>query len=199
MQIVVATLMAAAAAAPPTPRDYFGSDAFDRPRACVGAPLPTAPMPLLTDFRGQWYLKHLRAAGEPPLRADPKVRAKWRFTWLPSFNTPVVVRIEQTSPRRMRLVARRLSGHGGYDPGEIAETRERWLTPAEQRKVLAAAAQAEALDTRDCRLMTDGAQWIFESASDGRHRMTDANTPASGPLRDLGVLFLGLTGWPLEP
>lgn len=182
-----------------TPRAFFGDEPFDRPLECVGAPFPTPPQPLLTDFVGAWYLKHLNAAHELSLNAGQTPRSTWRFTWLRSFHAPVVVRIEQTSPARMRLTAKRLSGKGGYDPGGVAETIERWLTPAEQERILAAALQVQALETRDCSLKADGVRWIFESTVEGRRRMVDANSPGDGPLHDLGTVFLDLTGWPLEP
>ena len=198
MITLLTVLLASDPSASLTPRAFFGDEAFDRSRECIGAPFLTRPQPLLTEFQGTWYLKHFRAAGEPPLDGRA-AGATWRFTWLRSFHAPVVVRIEQTAPGKMRLIAKRLSGHGGYDPGEVAETLERWLTPAEEGKVRAAVSPAQAVDERDCSLTMDGARWIFESTADGRRRMVHATTPDDGPLRDVGTVFLDLTGWTLEP
>ena len=74
-------------------------------------------------FESEWFSRHLRAAAEPSLYTSAEVRRAGtvlRFTWLRTSHRPVVVRVEGLDTDAPRLVAKQLSGRGGYDPGKIA-------------------------------------------------------------------------------
>lgn len=41
----------------------------------------------------------------------------------------------------------------------------------------------------------DGARWIIETAGPGGYRFIDRQSPDNGPVREVGLVLLGLTGW----
>ncbi len=160
--------------------------------------------PLLSGFKMDWFAEHLIAAGEPSLhRAAQQPRAAdartIRFTWLPSFHNPVTVRIESAGATH-RLIARRLSGAGGYEPGTVQARIERTLTPAESERLLAAIERTRlfALPANPCSLGCDGAQWIFEGIDGEGYHFTNFWSPEDGPGREVGAMLLDLTGWEFE-
>jgi hypothetical protein len=111
----------------------------------------------------------------------------------------VVIRVEVERGRGARLIAKELSGHGGYGPGEISRHLERKLSPDEARRLDSALARTRLLTwpARDCSglLGIDGSQWIVEALDRTGYRLVDRWSPERGPMRDVGELMLGLTGW----
>lgn len=199
--IVIIAFALGSAARAETPRAFFGDAPFDRPIACEAPAFPMRPSPLLSDFIGGWYLKVMSAADEPSLyrRSLEPGSAVYRFSWLRSFHAPMTVRVEETVGGDMRLIAKRLSGQGGYDPGEIAETIDRPLSKAERVKVEQILAGPRPQNAKSCPPSTDGAEWIFEAAVAGEYDLVVHTSPRDGPLREAGETFLALTGWSLEP
>ncbi|WP_294322589.1 hypothetical protein [uncultured Sphingomonas sp.] len=157
-------------------------------------------IPVVTAFERDWYGKHLRAAAEPSLYAMA-VRGSadsLRFTWLPSFDAPVIVRVEGLAGRAPRLLAVRLTGQGGYEPGAIADRVDRPLTSAEasdlRRRLIAA--NPLAITPAECGGGgLDGAQWLVERSIGHRYRLTVRWSPEHGAVRATGMAMLRLTGW----
>ena len=90
---------------------------------------------------------------------------------------------------------------GGYEPGPIEAKVERLLSKREQRDLDRVIAR-----TNDLRIAPavcdggyDGARWIMESARAGDYRYADRQSPKTGPVHDLGLAMLQLTGWSLAP
>ena len=160
--------------------------------------------PLLDEFSREWYSRHLVAAGEPSLvsiaEAAPVGGMHLRFTWLRSFHPPVVVRVSAMSPGEMEMTAKLLSGAGGYEPGKIAQQVDRTLDPAETRQLQALLESSQLLEepAETCELGLDGAQWIVEVVEGDSYYFFDRWTPDEGAVRELGLLMLGLTGWPTK-
>jgi hypothetical protein len=194
---------AAATAAGPAPKrtafaasGYFPIAADPAGRGCD----PTG----ISESKDEWYSKHLRAAGEPSLfeasrSPRPASVATYRFTWLRTFHHPVVIRVEVGRGRGARLIAKELSGYGGYGPGEVRRHRERKLSPDEARRLGSALARTRLLTwpARDCNglLGVDGSQWIVEARDRTGYHLVDRWSPERGPVREVGELMLGLTGW----
>ena len=150
---------------------------------------------VLDEHRAGWYGQHLRAAGEEPIFGSPTPAL--RFTWLRTFDAPVVVRLDTTAEGAVLMTATELSGHGGYDPGNVARRIERRLSAEESAALARVLEDTDALQQRPraCDLGLDGAQWIFESTGPGGYRFVDRQSPRDGPVRDLGLHLLTLTGW----
>jgi hypothetical protein len=163
----------------------------------------TFKQPILSRTEVQWFSEHLASAGESALFPKPDgTRSVLRFTWLRTFHEPVVVRLQERDDGRQHLVAKRLSGAGGYEPGTVDETVERDLTAEESRALsaLLAGLDLQSLAPSECGPPgLDGAVWLFETASNGDYRLYKRRSPGSGEIRELGLFLLRLTRWNNEP
>lgn len=177
---------------------YFPPGLFQQTVNCGPLPL-SKPRPVLSRFEDAWYSKHLRAAGEQPLSFAPGSPEVLRFTWLPSFHAPVVVRVEWASTGGATLTATMLSGQGGYEPGEVSSRVTRVLTRDEVERLLVLRQAALRRPPVDCAMMLDGAVWIIEAAGTDGYHYVNAQSPETGPVHDLGLAMLGFTGWEVEP
>lgn len=159
---------------------------------------------MLKEFSSDWYTSHLKAAGErslPELAANAPQRLHVRFLWLRSFDHPVVVRIDEQANGGAVIEAKRLSGAGGYEPGEIEERLSRELIPTEFRELKAVLERSRLAKepAANCDAGADGAQWILEVVAGGNYSFFERWTPEDGPVRDVALKMLTLTGWDLEP
>ncbi|MDQ4087259.1 MAG: hypothetical protein M3177_04485 [Pseudomonadota bacterium] len=162
--------------------------------------------PILSELERDWYSRQLAAADEPSLyllsreALRPSGSATLRFTWLRSFHPPVVIRIETSGPDLHRLVAKQLSGAGGYDPGEVSKTVERPLTPAEAERLRTVLERARLFEIPPdpCPGGCDGSEWIFEAVEGRRYRFTSLWSPDTGPGHELGRFLMALTGWEFD-
>ena len=124
-----------------------------------------------------------------------------RFTWLRSFHAPVFVRVDGLGTSKVRLVAKQLSGKGGYAPGSITKSLVRRLTPDEIRTVQSALMKTGVLSmsSRNCDIGVDGAQWIIEAVNRQGYHFVDRLSPTSGGDYEMGLVLLRLTGWQFQP
>lgn len=148
-----------------------------------------------------WYPRHWDAADEPSLseRTMTPISAETstlRFTWLPTFDHPVIVRIER-SGNNARLVAKKLSGQGGFEPGTIDRGVDRPLSSLELAKLDLILSKTKVLELRatNCDGGTDGSQWIVEGIDRKGYIFVNRFSPDAGPVRAFGDFALDLTGW----
>ncbi|MCA1652638.1 MAG: hypothetical protein ABR588_04770 [Sphingomicrobium sp.] len=191
--------------AAPTNAPYFPPTfrASTVPCSDAGKVMPTE---ILTDLQEKWYSAQLTAAREPSLY---KASTHWsvgsgtvvRFTWLRSFHAPVFVRVEGLGTSKPRLVAKQLSGHGGYAPGSISKSLDRTLSPGEAHDIHLVLARSDIahMQPRTCDIGVDGAQWIMESVDAHGYHFVDRQSPNAGGERDLALSLLRLTGWEVKP
>lgn len=134
----------------------------------------------LADREG-WYGDHLRALGERPLCAGPGAPAEvYRLTWLPSFHSSVVVRVEREAAT-YRLTAKTESGAGGYDPGHLARDTSFTLGEPDvtefERRLAAAHFWTLSTDPPKTAMGLDGSQWVLEGITSGRYHVVDRWSP----------------------
>jgi hypothetical protein len=160
--------------------------------------------PKISNFENEWYSKHWEAAEEPSLYEFSNTKRTahhtvLRFTWLPTFHHPVIVRFEMISGS-MTLVAKELSGAGGYEPGSIKRQISRQLSPVEVRQVTEAMAKASPFGEPplNCELGNDGSEWMLERAESGGYEYASRWSPDKGSMRNFGLLALRMTGWKFE-
>lgn len=176
---------------------YFPLVLFQQPDGCGSSGRRISYV--LDEFEDSWYAENLRAAGERPLSFEPASLETLRFTWLRSFHSPVIVRVDWAPTGVATLTATVLSGTGGYEPGEISNTVTRTLTQGEIERLLILRKAALRGPSVDCRLMVDGARWIVEATGVDGYHYVNAKSSDTGSVRELGLALLGFTGWALEP
>lgn len=157
-------------------------------------------------FTESWFSSQLRAAGEPSLFAQrtrfPALRRRSvRFTWLRTFDHPVIIRVDWTDGARPWLRATELSGAGGYSPGTVQRRIIRKLTGDERVALRDAlrAAQFGAAPMALCDMGCDGAEWLFETIGRKGYKVALRWSSESGPFRALGLTLMRMTGWRMSP
>ena len=158
-------------------------------------------MPIISDFETKWFSSQLAAAKEPSLfnltrQGRPFIDVV-RFSWVQTFHHPVIVRIEGLNSNTARLVAKQLTGAGGYDPGKIDKEIERQLTRQEVSNLrsLIARTRIASLPARICDGGTDGSQWLIEVTDRDGYHFLNRWTPEQGEVHEFGLAAIKLTGW----
>ncbi|MDB5438517.1 MAG: hypothetical protein JWM33_944 [Caulobacteraceae bacterium] len=206
MKAVLLTLLLIGAAGPAMAQSavsYFPA-ALAQPVKCA-PPSALGSMPVVSPFENTWFSQQLSAAKEPSL-SSPETTSeqgagdRLRFTWLRSFHPPVIVRLEGVGTKAPHLIAKQLSGTGGYDPGSVDMSLDRALT-AQEGQALTDALSAAKLTTLppECSLGLDGASWLVELADSKGYHLIKRWSPKEGEVRTLGLFLLGLTGWKFDP
>ncbi|HEV3052349.1 MAG TPA: hypothetical protein VGX50_18705 [Longimicrobium sp.] len=149
--------------------------------------------------REGWYGPHLRAMEERPLcTGEGTPRKTYRFTWIPAFHAPVVVRVERLA-QGYRLHAKLGGGTGGYEAGPLVRDTIAMLSDAEVRNFTAqlTASQFWSLPTLDPDppIGMDGAQWVLEGLVGTRYHVVDRWSPSEeDKYRRLGDWLLARSG-----
>lgn len=122
-------------------------------------------------------------------------KATYRFTWLRTFDNPIVIRIEKENDS-VSLFYKMTNGAGGYEPGEIV---------IDNKKKLALNDWESFIDLVDlCRFWTsmpcerfegglDGSQWILEGATKEYYQVVDKWSPSEGAYYDCCNFLIELT------
>jgi hypothetical protein len=215
MPLSVAWLFAMQAASVGAAENYFPPS--------LSIPVPTCLIgkkvwkeSIISQSEARWYSSELRAAGEPPLfhssaSGEPAGASIIRFTWLRSFRPPVIVRVEGLTSGSPRLIARQLSGMGGYAPGQTETAIDRALTISDAQTLAALVAETHLTQPRSRPSVlkacgpslgppvVDGAEWLIEIADSRGYHVAEDTSPEAGDIRRLGLAMLALTGWKTDP
>jgi hypothetical protein len=134
--------------------------------------------------RPPWFRKHLTAMKEPNLsklaEADHTTTA-YRFLWLPTFLSPITVRVVK-SDHGVVSYAVRLDGQGGYEPGIISARESASLRPAHWQRIASALAKAKFWILPPSQrepfgqLTGDGEVLVLEGVSDGKCHFQSARS-----------------------
>ena len=150
-------------------------------------------------FVQDWYAKHLKAMDETPLpeAAKDKKTAVYRFTVLPTFEHPYLVKVLKIDGKYMML--RKLqSGRGGYEAGPLKEFAKAELTDAKVAELDKLLADVKFLEmpSREKNTGLDGSRWILEVVKDGRYHFVDRWSPqGDSPMVKLHAWFLEVARW----
>lgn len=141
---------------------------------------------------------HLRAMAEPAMTAiATRANQAFRFTWLRTFDRPVMVRIESRA-NEIVLEATVLSGAGGYEPGVAVERVTRKLTDAEWRSIDEGAERIGFWELEhEIDLGFDGSSWLLEGVRGDNYWCFEQWSPESGPgdgFRRLCLAMVALSG-----
>lgn len=183
---------------------YFSPESLKAGATCPGKPGDGEPA--VDDFRAEWYAKVWRAADEPSLylqsqEAKASSRRTYRFTLLPSFRSPAIVRLDERPDGRFRMTATRLFSPEPTAPGHRTTRIERILTVAESQGILNQLENSKVMSLAPavCDQGADGSHWIIEGIEGGQLHYADRWAPEAGPIRDVGIGFLALAGWNADP
>ncbi len=167
---------------------------------------PGTNRPVVTSVEADWFFTQWQAAGEPSLyqlsKQQDGPRRVVRFTWLRSFHGAIFIRVTEQRDGTWLLSARELTGTGGgRRPGLSAQRLDRPLTTAESAALSTVlnGGPLNGMAGAECAHGLDGAEWMFETVENGAYKFVTRQSPDSGPVHDLGLTFVGLTGWYIEP
>jgi hypothetical protein len=180
--------------------NYFPAQ-FAKPSEDCG--YPVGPVPIVSKFERDWFAGEWRAASESSFYEAAQCKTvpefALRFSYIPSFDRPMFIRV-QSDRNGLSLIAKELSGDGGYDPGTLARSKKIRLTDkqaSELKEMLISESLFEE-PPATCEQGFDGSEWIFEMVDKDEYRMVKRWSPASGPAHDLGQLLIRLSGWGVE-
>ena len=181
-------------------RGYFPAE-FAKPTLDCGT--PSGLLPLIGDIEQDWYPKQWQAAHEPSFyeltQCGTPPEFALRFSYIPSFDPSVFIRV-QSDGDGLSLIAKQLTGAGGYDPGALGWSKKMQLTErqaSELQQILASQALFEE-PPATCEMGFDGSQWIFEMVDENGYRMAKRWSPSDGAAHNLGRFLIELSGWEIE-
>ena len=147
-------------------------------------------------FEGNWYAHFLSEMEEEPLVNFRRKRETiYRFLWLRTFHSPMVIKIHKNRKNVINLHVKVSDGAGGYEPGQIIRNEKTTLTRQQWDKVNLLFSNLKiCTETPKPRMMLDGAQWVFESAQNNQYCVVDVQSPEAGAYRDLGMYLLSISG-----
>jgi hypothetical protein len=151
----------------------------------------------LHQFVAAWYGKHLGVMKEPSLfeLRSEKDLCIYRFLWLRTFHNPIAVRLIVNNDGSGQLISSVLSGAGGFDPGDIAETIEKVVSAENVQSFELALSRLGFWDlhfTEEAKGL-DGASWIIEGVKDGKYHLVDRWCP-KGLFKQTALLLVEFAG-----
>ena len=120
----------------------------------------------LDPFRNVWYSKKLAAMKEPNLSEYESDNETYRFTWLRSFNEPIMIRIQKVNSN-FTVTVKQLSGRGGYQSGHIIMNKTFKIKKSEWNELQTKLKQINfsQLKSENEWRGFDGAEWILEGVT----------------------------------
>ncbi|HEX5832889.1 MAG TPA: hypothetical protein VFY34_03500 [Pyrinomonadaceae bacterium] len=148
-----------------------------------------------------WYAKTLAQMKESSLLDAPTNHesAVYRFTWLRSFHSKIVVRIWTNGSVR-NLSVKESSSENKKQNAQITVDQSRSLTEDEWTafaRLLDEACPWTLPSTQGTALAMDGAWWVFEANSNGYYHVVARQSPERS-YRDLGLYIVKLSGLPVD-
>jgi hypothetical protein len=165
-------------------------------------PPPEHKDPKLNDMRLElerrhrsWISKDLREMDEPSLWEDSQKQGQeiYRFIWVRSFHQPVAVRLSINPDGSGDLVAKVLSGMGGYNSGSLIMNQQSHVSAVEVSSFIEKLSNANFwhLSTIRIEYIDDGAEWIMEATKNGTYHIIQRTSPRTGAFRD-ACMFLAI-------
>lgn len=151
------------------------------------------PVGTIDAFCQDWYSKHLVAAKEAKIHGDTK-STHYRFTWLRTFDAPFIFHIEEHPADGFKITTTKLTGKGGYEPGNIEFKRTEKLNEnqiSELRNLLSSIKFWELSVQDPDGGGLDGAQWIIEVVDGHKYHVVDRWS--AGVLEEIGMWFMQIS------
>lgn len=120
-----------------------------------------------------WYSEYLKAFEEPIL-IDSLTTEIYRFTYLRTFDNPIVIRLESNNDSVI-IYWKVLDGKGGYSIGKIIENKSKVLIADEweniEKQINSIKYWSLGVDKEI--IGEDGSQWILEGKKLGKYHVVD--------------------------
>ncbi len=132
-------------------------------------------------FVVRWYSSHLFAMREPLLFNRKIDKQVYRFTWLRTFDEPIVIRIEKHH-NNYSLFWKENDGKGGYYSGGMTDSKSIEINKEMWDKFISLIEQANFWEMEPGRGYsgTDGSEWILEGADSARYHVVTKWSPNGG-------------------
>jgi hypothetical protein len=141
----------------------------------------------------------------PVLPIDDPDAEIYRITFIPTFHNPIKIRVEKRKNNYL-LIAKRLSGQGGYDAGKLKTERRRRLHLPEWSRVLELLKDAgfwelpylekepEPNEKGELTICLDGSEWVIEGVKDGQYHAVNRYCPEVKSFEAIGLYLAKLSG-----
>ena len=141
----------------------------------------------------------------PVLPTDDPEAELYRITFIPTFVGPVKIRVERHREEFV-LVAKRLSGQGGFEVGNLKDEKKRRLKPEEWNHLLALIDKAgfwnmpyvekasEPNEKGEVTLCLDGSEWVLEGVKNGKFHAVNRYCPNEKTFEEIGLYPAKLSG-----
>lgn len=146
------------------------------------------------DFSIEWYSEHLYKMKEPLLFNRKTDKEIFRFTWLRTFDKPIAIRIEKNKDDYW-LYWKKLSGKGGYEPGELITDSKKRISENEWLSFQNLIKKTDFwnMDYGQGVFGNDSSQWILESVNSTDYRVVDRWSPSEGNFYNACDFLISLT------
>ena len=135
---------------------------------------------------------------------DPKAEI-YRITFIPTFYNPIKIRVEKHNDDYI-LIAKRLSGQGGYDAGTLQSEKRRKLRQHEWNRLLDLLKEAGFWELPyvekesgpnakgEETICLDGSEWVIEGVRNGQYHAVNRYCPEVKSFEAIGLYLVKLSG-----
>ena len=149
----------------------------------------------LDTFSNIWYSQALAAFNEPILYHNHSQDEIYRFTWLRSFNNPVVIKFERHNSDYI-LTTKEIVDYQGYRPDEFIHNDKATFSLF-QWTILEATVERSGFWNMQAKnpepAAHDGAEWILEANVIGKYHCVERQSPQDKTFRDCCLYLLSLS------
>jgi hypothetical protein len=140
----------------------------------------------------------------PVLPIDDQEAELYRITFIPTFFSPIKIRVERHRGEYV-LVAKRLSGQGGFEVGTLKEEKRRRLKSKEWNRLLAlinkaafwdlpyAEKKPEPNEKGELSVCLDGSEWVLEGVKNGKFHAVNRYCPDEKSFEKIGQYLAKLS------
>lgn len=156
------------------------------------------------------YQNTLSVFRESQIASAPNASAEvYRIFIIPTFYHPLSIRVEKSGSDYL-LVAKRLSGQGGYGWGTLKDEKKRRLSEGEWRSLLNLLNNAsfwtlptsdkefESNEKGEITICLDSTSWTLEGVSSGKYHVVDRYCPERKGVKEVGLYMVKLTKWGIK-
>jgi hypothetical protein len=157
-------------------------------------------------FSSPGNIKVSKLFGEAPVLPIGDLDAEiYRITFIPTFYNPIKIRVEKHGNEYV-LIAKRLSGQGGYDAGKLKTEKRRRLRPQEWDCLLDLLKEAgfwelpysekkpEPNKKGEETICLDGSEWVIEGVRNGQYHAVNRYCPEVKSFEAIGLYLAEISG-----